>query len=121
MYARVRDLAGIARRAHASRRGVPHEWDETIGAVLVADFRTGHAPWRDRPPGPVSDRVLRRYLETLALLWLHRARIAGGPAAPPWPNFAAVSAAELVAGGPIRRRQSQPSTPMRSTRRCGGH
>ena len=89
----LRQLAAIARWADSNQLGTPDHWDETIGPQLLDAIRRGELTGR-RP----ADNSARLYLDTLSKLWLHRAQIAHSPDAPPWPDFATTSPAELVHG-----------------------
>jgi hypothetical protein len=99
VHAQVVSLAVIARWAQQNRLGLPDRWDDTVGPALLGDLRAGKLPRRRATSRDTGDSRARTYLEVLAHLWLHRDRIAHGPTAQPWPDFASTTATDLVTGG----------------------
>jgi hypothetical protein len=100
VFNRLLLLAVIARWAELTGRGLPSQWDETVGPALLADLRANRVP-RLHARRATSDASAARYLGVLGLLWDHRDLVAEGPMAQPWPDFMTTSPDALV-NGPVR-------------------
>lgn len=98
VHSTMMKLTVVARWAEQHQLGLPEYWDETIGPRLLADLRDGAIPRRNRNAG-ASDTLAEAYLEVLSQLWMHRAGIAHGPLAQPWPNFISTSPKDLATDG----------------------